>query len=397
MNGRTAASLYMHVPFCAGACDYCDFYSVATVAADERLDAYVFRILQDIRSVIAAENVEIVPSVYIGGGTPSVLGARRFERLLIGLQELLPEFPGECTVEANPESATDDFLAVSRDLGVSRLSLGIQSLDPACRRAVGRLGDAMSAQLAAQRVYRYFGGDFSIDIISGLPQQDEASLMRDLAFASSCGANHVSLYSLTIETGTRLSERVASGAIALPTASQSDELWLMGRDFLESEGFLQYEVSNFARAGAVCRHNIRYWRLENYLGCGPGAVGTIIDEASATAVRRAEPADVDAWLACSSLGRGTLEKIGRKELLQETMLMGFRTIVGLDPALFRSRFKTDPESLIGRTLDVWKGTGLAIFERPALNRAGLLLLDRFLLDCFRELDTTYPKYEESLR
>ncbi len=391
------ASLYLHVPFCAGACDYCDFYSIPARAEDDLLDKFVDILLKDVHKSIHYYQVDALPSVYIGGGTPSLLGAERCARLLAAIQGLPLASGAEITIEANPESATDDFLRACADGGATRLSLGIQSTDARSRGAVGRIGEVDQVRRAVGAARRLFPGSLCLDLISGLPFQDERSLLGDISFAVDSGADHVSLYALTLEDGTPLAKRHRRGAAALPNEDAADELWLRGRDALEAAGLLQYEVSNFSRPGKESVHNSRYWRMESYLGCGPSAVGTIVDEDSATAERLSWPADADAWLRRPEAHEPAIELIPRKALIEECLLMGFRTTAGVDEALFSRRFARGVEIFIGGALERRRAGGLAALDRPALNRDGLATLNGFLVDCLMELDATYPKYEESLR
>ncbi len=325
-----------------------------------------------------------------------MLGAALIERLLTGVHALLPSLPGEVTVEANPESATPDFIRACEASGVTRLSLGVQSLQPETRAAVGRIGNPDRILSAVEAVNRRFSGSLSVDLISGLPLQPLESLADDIDFAASCGADHVSLYALTLEPGTALHGRAAAGTAELPSRDTADELWIAGRDALERRGFRQYEVSNFAVPGRESRHNQRYWRLESYIGCGPGAVGTVVNETGATAVRHAWEADLSRWLRGED-HRPERETISRKEFLIECLMMGFRTRSGVDGSLFRRRFGAGPEAFVGRTLERWRARGLAEGGRPALNRDGLLRLNAFLLECLEELDDSYPRYEERRR
>jgi oxygen-independent coproporphyrinogen-3 oxidase len=400
------ASLYIHVPFCAGVCDYCDFYSIPVGAGDRRMDAYIDRLLAGAECLLRDSGLRRIPTAYIGGGTPSVLGAARFKRLLKGLGGLmaaLDEGPREFTVEANPESADRAFLEACREGGVNRLSLGVQSFHEASRRAVHRVGGAALLPERLKGAREIFGSAFSADIISGLPLQGESFLLRDLERLLEYEPGHVSLYSLTVEPGTPLAEssRAAAraagalpeGAAPLPGADEADRLWLCGRGFLEKAGYEQYEVSNFARPGKRSAHTIRYWRMENWLALGPAASATIIsDSAPAGGGRRYTVLpDLEAWLKGPPDAPPLIEESPDAEtLMKETFLMGFRYIEGPDPALFERRFGVTIENAIPETLARWRERGLAGAGRAALNREGLLLLNPFLLDVFEELETSAP-------
>ncbi|AEF83897.1 HemN C- region family [Treponema primitia ZAS-2] len=426
--GDQEASLYVHVPFCASFCDYCDFYSILTSPDDERLNLYVDVVLEEIRGLIARFKVDRVPTVYIGGGTPSVLGASRLDRLLGGIAGILPGIPAsagrisatECTLEVNPESVREDLLEVCRDRGVTRLSVGVQSFYGPSRQAVHRAGESGLLDERLSMIADYFGDSFTADIMSGLPFQDETVLLRDIEKLVSYSPGHISLYSLTLEEGTPLVAHLAEsaakcavpgaalgaapgtagGTVFLPDGDEADRLWLSGRDALEQAGYAQYEVSNFSRPGREGRHNLRYWRMENWLGAGPGASGTLIDDEEGRGIRYTIPADADTWLAGGAAAVN--EILDRPTLIQESLLMGFRSLEGPDTALFEKRFHCSLESLILQTLRRWEKRELLAplksWERRealALTREGLLFLNTFLAEAFAELDRSLLKKEGS--
>jgi oxygen-independent coproporphyrinogen-3 oxidase len=392
--GDNRASLYAHIPFCAGVCDYCDFYSVPVLPADGRMDDFTGALLREVEQVLRRHGVTGVPTVYMGGGTPSVLGAGRMKRLLAGFASILPGPPEEFTVEVNPESADGNFLEACREGAVTRISLGLQSFHEPSRRAIHRVGEGRLLPERLRLVSEIFGGNFSADLITGLPFQTEKILLNDMEKILLYNPGHISLYSLTVEEGTVLARRPRS---LLPPADEADRLWIRGRDFLEAAGYEQYEVSNFALPGKQCRHNIRYWRMENWIGVGPAASGTIINSETGTGRRYTVNPDVDAWLAASAAGDAaagtegsgpafhTEEYLDRSTLIKETMLMGFRYINGPDGALFRRRFRGTLEETIPHTLDTWRRRGMLRRDRTALTHEGLLFLDPFLMDAFGEL------------
>jgi oxygen-independent coproporphyrinogen-3 oxidase len=385
------ASLYIHIPFCAGVCDYCDFYSLPVSPEDRRTGPFIEALLVEAAEVLRQHGIRQVPTVFIGGGTPSVLGAGGIRRLLRGLRNLLPGKPEELTVEANPESADRAFLEACIEGGVTRISLGVQTFYEPSRRALHRVGEGRLLPERLRLAAELFGENFSADLITGLPLQDEKILCGDLEKLLARKPGHVSLYSLTVEEGTALARRPRND---LPSAAEADRLWIRGRDLLEAAGYEQYEVSNFSLPGKRCRHNIRYWRMENWLGLGPAASGTLIDDVTGTGRRYTVNPDVDAWLAHASGGAGpgssgpafcTEEYLDRSTLMKESLLMGFRFIEGPDETAFRRRFGSPLGEVIPRTLDKWRGRGLLRRDRAALTGEGLLLLNPFLMDAFGEI------------
>ncbi|MDR0456787.1 MAG: radical SAM family heme chaperone HemW [Treponema sp.] len=399
------ASLYLHIPFCASLCDYCDFYSIAVNETPYTLiDSFIDALLADIKDQFAFFHVDHVPSVYIGGGTPSALGAECTERLLSGLQALLKhtgKAPDEFTIEANPESADEDFLRACVKGGVSRISLGVQTFHEPSRRAVHRAGDGNLLDERLSLASSCFPDAFSVDLITGLPFQTAAVLREDIERILAFRPAHVSLYSLILEPETPLGKQAAlsaavgkaagRAALALPRGDEADHLWITGRDMLEKAGLFQYEVSNFALPHKTCAHNIRYWRMENWLGAGPAASGTIIDDADGSGKRFSYPADINAYLAMPQprIRSARIEELNQADLMRESLLMGFRYRAGPDPLMFRRRFGCSIEDCIPQTITRWLARG---FFETAQNgnltpsREGLLFLNAFLRDAFAELD-----------
>jgi len=376
-------SLYIHIPFCAAFCDYCDFYSLKKDSVDDAfLDAYVNALLSDIKYQIDFFGIKEIPTVYIGGGTPSVLG-KRIRPLLKTLNEIPGFSPVEFTVEANPESATEEFLETCREGGVNRLSLGVQSFHDPSRLAVNRIPDASLLEKSLALCSRYFPGALSADLITGLPYQDEKVVRQDITRLLAFEPVHVSLYSLCLESKTPLEEKVKTKTVTLPDADTADSLWLSGRDALIKNGFQHYEVSNFAKNDARCLHNIRYWQMRGWLGCGPSASGTVIDEKAGTAKRFTFSNDVEGYIKAPKINAAIYEKLDRSSLMRESLLMGFRCPEGPDRQLFKARFGCNIEDRIGKTLSRWKA------------RDTMLFLNSFLCDAFQELEEKEFNHEKT--
>ena len=383
-------SLYLHIPFCTEKCDYCDFYSVPLAKGEQErfIGRYVEALLAETDRRLKEEagaGGYTIPSLYIGGGTPSLLGAD-IAGLLGGLRPLTGA-PGEITVEANPETADSAFLRACADYGVTRLSLGIQSFNEGARKAAGRKG--WSGPALFRRISEaadMFGQGLSLDLISGLPGQDEEVLRQDIHRALSYNPGHISLYALTVEEGTPLAQNVnrkGQTGRTIPAGEAADQLWLAGRDALIQAGFDQYEVSNFAKSSLGkdrrCVHNIRYWRMNNWLGIGPGASGTIIG-GGGTGRRITYHPDVGAFCLQNRAPRVIIEELDRATVVKETLLMGYRYCEGPDPALFLSRFGKTIEETIPQTLAAWQNrAGNGSLQETIMN-----FLNSFLLDAFSE-------------
>jgi oxygen-independent coproporphyrinogen-3 oxidase len=387
------ASLYIHIPFCVSHCDYCDFYSEVVPSrgrgASDLIDRFTHLLCTELDIVLDRYALDMVPTLYIGGGTPSVLGRNGLAKLLDHLASGMNRWPDEVTVEANPESVDESLFIMLKDRGVHRLSLGIQSLQEAPRRAVNRSGTVVQCFAALELAERLFPEAFSVDLMAGLPFQTQAGLCKDIDHILAAGATHVSLYSLILEETTPLARNVRSGKIPLPPEEEAEEIWLAGRAALTRKGLFPYEVSNFAKPGYESRHNMRYWRMENWIGCGPGASSTIITETTGTGIRYTNRPNLEAYLSWSGEGFPAWDEevLDRDTLLKESLMMGFRTIYGPDEQLFEGRFHQSIESLIPETLRIWEHQGFLQDRRLALNSEGLLLLNSFLVDCFQELES----------
>jgi len=395
-----SASLYIHIPFCAACCDYCDFFSLPVKddpSAAALMDAFISTVIKDTEYQLDFFGIEEIPTVYIGGGTPSVLGAGRMERLLSGLGTLLARRkpPVEFTVEANPESADEDFLRTCLEGGANRLSLGIQTFHEPSRRAVNRFGDVSLLEERLALVSRYFPGNFSVDLITGLPFQTENIVINDIERVLVFKPAHVSLYSLTLEPETVLAHNISGGAgvsASMPDADTADTAWLAGRDALLRSGYAHYEISNFSLPGKRCAHNIRYWRMENWLGAGPSASGTIISDESGTGRRYTHNASLPAYLNSVQplLQLAAIEELDKSALIKESILMGYRYCEGPDKKVFKKRFALSVEECIGQTIGRWTSRGF--FNRkqgenePVPNGKLLLFLDSFLRETFTELE-----------
>jgi oxygen-independent coproporphyrinogen-3 oxidase len=376
---KTSASLYIHIPFCASFCDYCDFFSVTADNLNEGyIDSFITSLIKDINYQIKYFNIGEIPTVYIGGGTPSVLG-KKLSRLFDALKEIPFFTPEEFTVEANPESLTEEFLSVCRQGGVNRLSLGAQTFHEPSRLSVNRAGDSSLLEDRLKTASRYFpGADLSIDLMTGLPYQTEETIIEDIKKIRVFNPSHISLYSLTVENNTALEEKINKKEITMPKEDKADSLWLLGCKLLENEGYNHYEVSNFALAGKQCLHNLRYWRMKNWIGAGPSASGTLIDEQTAAAKRFTYAKDVDAYIKTPLITQAYCEEIDKKTLLKDTILMGFRMKDWNESELFKNRFGCSLEECIPKTLEKWKDRDIMFF------------LNTFLSEAFTEMELPVP-------
>jgi len=377
-------SLYIHIPFCASLCDYCDFFSIAKDGVDtSRIDAFLEAVITDINYQINFFDVKDISTVYIGGGTPSVLG-KRIGVLLDALNKIPRFSPVEFTVEANPESAAEEFLSVCKGGGVNRISLGVQTFHQSSRGAVCRFGDAGILPERLSLASRFFPDALSVDLITGLPYQNKKIVFDDIKKILDFEPSHISLYSLTVENGTPLETKIKTKKFKLPESEESDLLWLAARDALEERGYRHYEVSNFARNDKKCLHNVRYWRMEGWLGAGPSASGTVINEKTGTAKRFTYTNDIDKYIKDPLIQNANCEELDKNTLIRESLLMGFRYIEGPDNEVFYRRFGFSIDDCIPKTISRWKERGFLEGIKP--KKEMLLFLHSFLSDAFMELD-----------
>ena len=336
-------ALYLHLPFCRSRCAYCDFdtRAYAPDALDTAAAAYVDQLLARLDAFAGRGALEGVRTVYLGGGTPSVLGAR-LPALVRAVREVCD--PVELTCEANPESFTEELARELADAGVTRVSLGVQSFDDGELAAVGRIHTADQARAAIGRARRH-GFSTSCDLICGLPGQTAASWERSVRTALEAGVDHVSVYPLTVEEGTPLAGAIEAGGLEAPDEDFEASCMERARDLLEAAGLAPYEVASYARPGAACAHNIAYWTGASYLGIGRSAAGML------TAGEYAELADLfgaplhDAGRADSNPSRpaarvrivqrddaGTsfeLERLSAREAAAEDLMLACRMTRGI--------------------------------------------------------------------
>ncbi len=323
--GDTCRHLYVHVPFCARRCSYCDF-SIA-VRQDVPVASFVQAIGQELAIRRVHEHIAPLDTLYLGGGTPSHLGAGGVARLLDTLTAAAPLAPGaEVTLEANPEDITPDAVRAWREAGVTRLSIGVQSFDDAVLRWMHRVHDAHAA-VRAVHVAREGGlASMSLDLIFALPVALERQWERDLDAALALEPEHISLYGLTVEPHTPLGRWSARGEVAESPEECYESEFLLAHQRLGAAGLEHYEVSNFARPGQRAVHNSAYWKGVPYVSVGPSAHGFDGD------VRRWNIGAYAAWLAAIGRGEDPLEgseSLSAANRMAETVYLGLRTVDGL--------------------------------------------------------------------
>lgn len=377
MTSPPPLGVYVHWPYCARICPYCDFNVYRARRAEEPA-ALARAIVADLEAQAVLTGPRRLVSVFFGGGTPSLMPPALVERLLTEAERLWGFAPGiEITLEANPSSVEAAKFAALAGSGINRVSLGLQALDDETLRFLGRLHDAAEGLAALEVAQKHFGR-VSFDLIYARPGQTPALWEAELTRALSFGTGHLSLYQLTIEPGTRFATLVREGRFTPLDDDAAADLFEVTRGMTEAAGLPAYEVSNHARPGEESRHNLTYWRYQDYCGIGPGAHGR---RGNVATVRHRKPEN---WLAAiERQGDGLAESraLSAPEQASEAMLMGLRLAEGVDLAALAARFGLSEAALCDPAkLDFYARQGLAWRRggRVGVTPQGMPLLDALL-------------------
>lgn len=368
-------SLYIHIPFCKSKCSYCDFFSVASSPFFKKgkiNDLYIDFLLSELKRRKKQFGIKNISTIYVGGGTPSLLTSYQIKRLFAGIKNEISVLDNcETTVECNPDDITKDFLLALIDSGVNRISVGLQDmqdkpLKTVCRRCSREIN--LKALDLIKNIWVCNNRRFSVDFIAGLPFQTKEMLQEGIKEVIKFGVDHISLYSLTLEEGTALYNSVEKKQLTLP---DSDEWWILARKTLQKMNFFQYEVSNFCKKNCESIHNSNYWKIKPYLGIGAGATGTIFN------YRYTNSQNLFDWALAQN---DFIEVLPIETQIFEFLMMGFRTLEGVCAKEFFKRFGKNIESFIEPVFSDWKNKNLATKngDNYALNQEGILFLNSFL-------------------
>ncbi len=369
--------VYIHVPFCRSKCFYCDFYSLA--GREDVIERFIDCLEREIRRVATGSISWSVDTLFIGGGTPSLLPPAGVERLLRALDDTLGlGSVTEITLEANPGEAPRKRLRDYHRLGVNRLSLGIQSFDPAVLDFLGRVHRPEDSQRTFAAARQAGFDNISVDLIFNVPGQSLDQWQADLGRVLELEPEHVSAYSLTVEAGTGLAQAVDAGEVIMPAEETDYRMFTDARELLAAGGYSAYEVSNFARDGRACGHNLHYWRIEPYLGLGPAAHG--FDGT----YRYWNVRDLDEYLGLVTAGespRSGSENLTFEQLANERLAFGLRLAEGVSvtdglgfksAGAFRRQFAAQ--------LQRWSGKVELSGTQLRATPAGVLFLDSLATD-----------------
>lgn len=341
MTKHAPLSLYIHVPFCTVKCAYCDFNSYAGL--EQLSSKWLSAAIRELALWSARARGRVIQTVFIGGGTPSLLEGQEIGRLLAAVRRSYQlDSEAEITLEANPESVSRERMSGYRAAGVNRVSMGVQSLDAGELQFLDRLHSSERARSALGEIRAAGFDNVNLDLIYGLPGQPFDSWRRTLEHIVSWRPEHLSCYALTVEDGTPLAARVAAGAVVEADPDLVAEISAWTAERLNAAGYEHYETSNYALPGRRCRHNLNYWRHGDYIGIGPGAHGCI-DDRRYSVIRR--PAAYIRALAADPPEIGELpspavdhiEPINSVDRVVDTLTLGLRLAEGVDDARLQAR------------------------------------------------------------
>ncbi|GAE26946.1 coproporphyrinogen III oxidase [Halalkalibacter wakoensis JCM 9140] len=362
---------YVHIPFCEHICHYCDFNKV--FLKNQPVDEYIHCLLEEMKMTMKDNPTDQLKTVYIGGGTPTALSAKQLDILLKGMRDILPlETIQEYTIEVNPDSIEEDKLEVLKENGINRLSIGVQTFNESLLKEIGRTHNKSSVEDAIKRSRQAGFSNISLDLMFGLPNQKPVDFLATIREAIALEVEHLSAYSLKVEEKTVFYNRQRQGKLTLPP--EEDEVIMYEQLLKETKeaGFIQYEISNFAKPGFESKHNLVYWNNEEYYGFGAGAHGYV------GGIRHQNHGPIPKYL--QAVKNQVLPALSRHEVtsverIEEAMFMGLRKIAGVDFDQFEQRygrpldgcFKQQIEHLLERGLVEIQGRSLR------LTKEGLLL------------------------
>ena len=366
--------LYLHIPFCKSKCLYCDFCSFPR-PTQEDTDAYVRALCRDLEEWSGACEKHTVDTVYVGGGTPTVLNARQLEQIMDRIVRLYHISDGaEITSECNPATADLELLRRMRDAGWNRLSIGLQSAQTQELKALGRLHTFEGFQRTWEQARAAGFSNLSADLMFGIPHQTEESFADTLERTLACQPEHLSVYSLIVEEGTPFGRR-GEDQLNLPNEEQVRDMYLNMVHRLNTAGVKQYEISNFARSGYESRHNLKYWNTDEYLGFGLGAYSDFGGE------RFGNGRDLMAYLQGEDITEER-EAPDLEERLNEYVMLRMRLNEGIDFRSLEARFGVEAVGRVQKSFTSYRSGGLLDLseERVAFTVEGMLVSNSILSD-----------------
>ncbi|MDU5880874.1 radical SAM family heme chaperone HemW [Clostridium perfringens] len=370
-------SLYIHIPFCAQKCLYCDFPSFAR--KDHLRKAYIEALNKEIISLREKHNNLEINTIFIGGGTPSVLEADELECLLKEVAKLNMAKDVEYSMECNPGNLTEEKLEVMKKYGVNRISMGLQAKQDNLLRGLGRIHNYKTFKENFLLAKKVGFNNINIDLMFGLPNQRLNEWEETLREIISLEPAHISAYSLIIEEGTAFYNLYENDKLKLPTEEEERKMYHLAKKILEENGFNQYEISNYAKEGKECRHNLAYWNMDNWIGVGSASASYIDGK------RIKNISSVEKYINSINEKGEAVEEIinnSKNDNMEEFMFMGLRKINGIDENEFKKRFSMNINDVYGEILNKYIGEGLLIREsgRIFLSEKGIEISNIIMAD-----------------
>lgn len=366
--------IYIHIPFCASKCGYCDFYSRA--GCDDLMPDYEDALIRHIREAAPTMAGYQIDTVYFGGGTPSYFGAKRICNIFGALKDLgLVRRDSEVTMEANPDSMKIGDLKMLRKAGVNRISIGMQSANNDILKMIGRRHNYKQVELAVKAAREAGFDNLSLDLIYGLPSQSRTDWADTLAKAIALRPEHLSCYGLKLEEGTPMHKEYF-GSPLIPDDDTQADMYLYAVELLERYGYKQYEISNFAISGYESRHNLKYWRLGDYMGFGPGAASGV------GSLRYSYIKDTEAYISGVSGDKSIVDEYERilpMERASEYLMLGMRTTRGISSSEYRAIYLSE-WTPIERLLKAFEARGWVkkTDDRWAFTPSGFLVSNQLI-------------------
>ena len=349
--------IYIHIPFCMQKCLYCDFASFA--GKNDLMHQYAVALANEIRRRAAEMPVSERATLYFGGGTPSLLPIDDLKIIINALKETeLWREPAEVTMEMNPGTVDFAKLCQYREMGIDRVSFGVQSLNDEELKIIGRLHTATEALMAIEQASKAGFERISADLIFGLPTQTLASFKDTLATIVASAISHLSVYGLTVEEGTPLAAKLANGSLTLPSEEAAEMMYDHTIRYLEEHELHRYEISNFARTGQESLHNLVYWRYLPYYGFGSAACSYDGKQ------RMSNAADIESYIRGAA---PTIEQLPARTSLAEFMFLGLRTTEGINLSIAKERFGVEVMSMFGQEIEKYINREMLSFDRAANN------------------------------
>ncbi|HHD2583551.1 TPA: radical SAM family heme chaperone HemW [Clostridium perfringens] len=370
-------SLYIHIPFCAQKCLYCDFPSFAR--KDHLRKAYIEALNKEIISLREKHNNLEINTIFIGGGTPSVLEADELECLLKEVAKLNMAKDIEYSMECNPGNLTEEKLEVMKKYGVNRISMGLQAKQDNLLKGLGRIHNYKTFKENFLLAKKVGFNNINVDLMFGLPNQRLNEWEETLREIISLEPAHISAYSLIIEEGTAFYNLYENDKLKLPTEEEERKMYHLAKKILEENGFNQYEISNYAKEGKECRHNLAYWNMDNWIGVGSAAASYINGK------RIKNKSSVEEYINSINEKGEAVEEIinnSKNDNMEEFMFMGLRKINGIDENEFKKRFSMNINDVYGEILNKYIGEGLLIREsgRIFLSEKGIEISNIIMAD-----------------